>query len=187
MVDDRDFKYMNTKDKTNDTDKKSYLMEDLEDVNVSTQGKPNGIVSYFSGIFRGLGTLMTGMKVTLKEFFTKKVTEQYPENRATLVIPERFRGTLHMPHDENGKNKCTACGLCQMNCPNGTLDLAVETVTDEETGKKKKVLVKYQYDLGSCIFCQLCTNVCPTNAIEFQNGFEYAVFDRAKLVKTLNQ
>ena len=167
---------MNTKDKVNDTNSK-----------VSPQKKCNGTVSYFSGIARGLGSLMTGMKVTFKEFFTKKITEQYPENRNTLVIPDRFRGTLYMPHDENGKNKCIACGLCQMNCPNGTLDLTIDTVTDEETGKKKKVLAKYQYDLGSCIFCQLCTNVCPTDAIEFQNGFEYAVFDRNALVKILNK
>ena len=58
-------------------------------------------------------------------------------------------------------------------------------VTDEE-GKKKKVLVKYQYDLGSCMFCQLCVNACPHDAITFDNSFEYAVFTRDKLVKQLN-
>ena len=62
-----------------------------------------------------------------------------------------------------------------------------EMVTDEETGKKKKRLVRYQYDLGSCMFCQLCVNVCPTKAIRFTTQFEHAVFDRSKLVKTLNK
>lgn len=143
--------------------------------------------SYLGGILHGLGTLLTGMKVTFIEFFTKKVTEQYPENRATLVIPDRFRGTLYMPHDENGQNKCIACGLCESNCPNDTINLEIDTVTDEETGKKKKVMVKYQYNLGSCMFCQLCVNVCPTDAIEFRNSFEHAVFDRSKLVKILNK
>ena len=53
-------------------------------------------------------------------------------------------------------------------------------------GTKKKKLVKYLYDLGSCTFCQLCVTNCPTGAIEFDNDFEQAVFTRSKLVKQLN-
>ena len=142
---------------------------------------------YIGGIFHGMGTLLTGLKVTVVEFFTKKVTEEYPDNRDTLVISDRFRGTLKMPHDANGQNKCIACGLCEMNCPNDTLNLTIDTVTDEETGKKKKVMVKYQYDLGSCMFCQLCVNVCPTDAIVFDTKFEHAVYNKEKLVKILNK
>ena len=143
--------------------------------------------SYLGGIFHGLKTLLTGLKVTFVEFFTKKTTNEYPDNRETLVIAGRFRGSLYMPLDENGQNKCSACGLCEMTCPNDTLHLEVETITDEETGKKKKVLVKYEYNLGACIFCQLCVNVCPTDAIAFEPTFEHAVFDKNKLVKTLNK
>lgn len=142
--------------------------------------------SYLKGLLHGIKTLLTGLKVTGKEFFTKKVTEQYPENRNTLVMFDRFRGTLAMPHDENGHNKCIACGLCQMACPNDTIHITTETITDEETGRKKKVLVKYEYDLGSCMFCQLCVNACPHNAIEFDTQFEHAVYTREKLIKTLN-
>lgn len=155
----------------------------------SPQSPPSGNLgksgSYLGGIFHGLFTLLTGMKVTFIEFFTKKVTEEYPDNRDTLILPERFRGTLYMPLDENGRNKCIACGLCEMNCPNDTLHLDIDTITEEETGKKKKVLMKYQYDLGSCMFCQLCVNVCPTGAIAFQTTFEHAVYNKNKLVKEL--
>lgn len=130
-------------------------------------------------------SLLIGMSVTFREFFTKKITEKYPENRATLKIADRFRGELIMPHDENGNHKCIACGLCQMNCPNGTIKITSETVTTEE-GKKKKVLVKYEYDLGSCMFCELCVKSCPHGAIKFVPTFENAVFTRSKLVKQLN-
>ena len=143
--------------------------------------------SYIKGFFHGLGSLLTGMKVTWKEFFTKKVTEQYPENRATLKMYDRYCGALTMPHDESGNNKCIACGLCQMNCPNGTIRIVSETVTDPETGKSKKRLVRYEYDLGSCMFCHLCVNSCPHDAIEFSTNFEHSVFTREKLVKILNK
>ena len=62
----------------------------------------NSIARYFSTFFKGLFSLLTGMKATLREFFTKKTTEQYPENRATLKMFDRFRGELVMPHDEHG-------------------------------------------------------------------------------------
>jgi NADH-quinone oxidoreductase subunit I len=143
--------------------------------------------SYSGGIFRAVITLLTGLKVTLIEFFTRKVTEEYPDNRDVLVMFERFRGTLCMPLDEDGKNKCTACGLCEMSCPNDTLHLEIDTVVDGETGRKKKVLREYRYDLGSCMFCELCVNACPTGAIAFGTKFEHAVFNRDKLVKILNE
>ena len=72
-----------------------------------------------------------------------------------------------------------------MNCPYGWINVISETVTDEE-GKKKRVLTKYVYDIGSCLYCQLCVRTCPHGAIEFDNKFEHAVFTRDKLVRQLN-
>jgi NADH-quinone oxidoreductase subunit I len=92
-----------------------------------------------------------------------------------------------MPLDEEGNNRCIACGLCQSNCPNGTITIKTRTIIDEETGKSKKVLDEYTYDLGSCMYCQLCVNVCPKDAIAFNNKFENAVFDRNKLIIKLNK
>lgn len=125
------------------------------------------------------------MSITMREFFTPKTTEQYPENRASLKMFDRFRGELVLPHNDKNEHKCVACGICQMNCPNDTIRLETEMVTDEE-GKKKKRLVKYEYDLGSCLFCQLCVKNCPYGAIEFRPTFEHAVFTREKLVLQLN-
>lgn len=131
----------------------------------------------------GIKSLLTGFGVTGKEFFKKKVTEEYPDNKDTLQISPRFRGRLTMPDP----SKCIACGLCQMNCPNDTISLVTEMITDEATGKNKKVLVSYNYDLGACMFCQLCVNVCPHNAIQFSTEFENAVYDRNHLKLTLNK
>lgn len=143
------------------------------------------IKEYFSSVGKGIGSLVKGMAVTGKEFVTPKVTECYPENRATLKIADRFRAELTLIYDENGRHKCIGCGICQMNCPNGTIQLTTRMV-DLPDGKKKRMLDKYMYDLGSCTFCMLCVTTCPQDALRFSNDFEQAVFTRDKLVKQLN-
>ena len=144
--------------------------------------------TYFGGIVEGMKTLAIGMKVTLKEYFTPKSTEQYPENRkTTLHVAKRHRGRLVFKRTDDGAYKCTACTLCEKACPNGTIKIVSEMCVDEATGKKKRVLVDYQYDLGDCMFCQLCTNACNFDAIEFTNDFENAVFDRDRLVLHLDK
>ncbi len=142
--------------------------------------------NYFSGLFGGVKSLCVGLKTTMREYFTKKITEQYPENRNELQMFDRFRGSLVMPHNENNEHKCVGCGLCQMACPNDTIKVESEFYEDAD-GKKKKRLTRYEYNLGSCMFCQLCTRACPHGAITFDQSFENAVFDRARLVRVLNQ
>ena len=143
--------------------------------------------SYFGGIAEGLKTLATGMKITWKEYFTPKSTEQYPENRkTTLHVAKRHRGRLVMLRNDDGAVKCTACTLCEKTCPNGTIKITSQMVTTEE-GKKKRQLVDYQYDLGDCMFCQLCVNACNFGAIEFTNDFETSTFERESLVLHLDK
>lgn len=143
------------------------------------------VKDYFKGFGQGLSSLIKGMEVTGKEFLTKKVTERYPENRDTVHVPERFRAILTLKYDAEGRHKCISCGMCQRSCPNGTITIESKMV-DMPDGKKKKKLVNWMYDLGSCTFCQLCVTNCPTGAIEFSNDFEQAVFTRELLVKKLN-
>ena len=143
--------------------------------------------SYFGGIKFGLKSLLTGLGVTFREYLTKKVTEQYPENRkTTLHVSPRHRGRLIMPQDAEGNNKCIACKLCEMACPNGTIKVVQKTIETED-GKKKRVLDDYIYDLGECMFCELCLNACPHEAIKFVNDFENSTFGRDKLVLHLDK
>ena len=142
--------------------------------------------SYFAGLVGGIKSLCNGLSVTFRELWTPKITERYPENRKENHIPERFRGTLVMPHNEKNQHKCIGCGICQMQCPNGTIKVVTEMVETAD-GKKKKQLVRYEYDHGCCMYCMLCTRACPQGAIEFSNEYEGSVFDRKALVKVLNR
>ncbi len=148
----------------------------------------NQVVKYFSDIIHGVKTLWGGMKVTGKYFISPKeiVTQQYPENRKELKMFERFRGEVVMPHDENNQHRCTGCGICEMNCPNGSIEVITRKEVTPE-GKTVRVIDKHIYHLSMCTFCGLCVETCPSNALAFSNEFEHAVYDRDKLTKVLNK
>jgi NADH-quinone oxidoreductase subunit I len=146
------------------------------------------IIQYFSEIYRGVKSLLSGMMVTGSYFVRPGtiVTQKYPENRKTLVMLERFKGEVVMPHNVNNEHKCTGCGICELNCPNGTIEI-ISKMIDTEDGKKKKGIDKHIYRLSMCTFCALCVKTCPSNALAFSQEFEHAVFDRSLLIKVLNQ
>lgn len=144
------------------------------------------MINYIKGLFNGILSLTTGMRTSMRVFLRAKVTEQYPENRTTLVLSERFRGTLIMPHNERNEHRCVACGLCQMACPNDTIEVVSDVIATDE-GKNKKILREHRYDLGACMFCMLCVDACPHDAITFGPAFEHAVFNRARLHRVLNR
>ena len=143
---------------------------------------------YLLNIFKAVRSLLNGMSVTGSYFIKPSaiVTQQYPENRATLQMFERTKCELVMPHNAANKHKCTGCGICEIQCPNGSISITTIKVETEE-GKKKKQLEEYHYNLGMCTFCGICVKVCPSDAIEFSSEFELAVFDRNKLVNRLNK
>ena len=92
-------------------------------------------MSYFSDIYRGIKTLLTGMSVTGKYFVTSRkgaITQQYPDNRETLKMFDRFRGEVIMPHNENNEHRCTGCQACEIACPNGSIEIIAPRVEDPE-------------------------------------------------------
>ena len=114
--------------------------------------------------------LLEGMGITLKSFFRKKVTLQYPEVK--LAMPPRFRGgELDLDH-----KKCIACGLCAMACPNHVIRL-----TTEMNEQKKRFLTSYVYQSGLCLYCNYCVEACPTQAICWDKNYENARYFREEL------
>lgn len=148
------------------------------------------VVNYFSEIIGGFKTLLQGMGVTGKHFFRAHkeiITQEYPDNRDTLTMVDRYRGQVIMPHNENNEHKCTGCQACEIACPNGSIEIVWDRIVDETTGKKKKVIDQHIYHLSMCTMCNLCVIACPTDAIEMGGDFEYAVYDRSELTKVLNK
>lgn len=146
------------------------------------------LIKYFTDIFHGVWTLLVGMKVTGSYFFRPWtiITQKYPENRKKLVMTPRFKGEVVMPHNEANEHKCTGCGICETNCPNGTIEVISKSEINGE-GKKKRIIDRHVYRLGMCVFCGLCVKTCPSEALAFIPTFEHSVFDRTKLTKVLNK
>ncbi len=147
------------------------------------------IIKYFSDIVFGIQSLLKGMRVTgyyVAHPRKEIITQQYPENRETLKMFDRFRGEVIMLHDENNEHLCTGCSACELACPNGTIEILWERIPNEK-GRKIKTLDEFVYHLSMCTMCGLCIPACPTDAIVMGSNFEHAVFDRAELTKILNQ
>lgn len=146
------------------------------------------IKDYLSEIFHATKSLLIGMKRTGYYFVRPKeiITEQYPDNRATLKMADRFRGEVIMPHDGNNEHACTGCTACELACPNATIKIVTKFDVSPE-GKKKKALDTFVYHLELCTMCGLCVEACPTGAITMGQKFEHSVYDRSELTKKLNQ
>jgi Formate hydrogenlyase subunit 6/NADH:ubiquinone oxidoreductase 23 kD subunit (chain I) len=145
------------------------------------------IKQYISDIWYAVISLLKGMRTTGHYFVRPKeiITQQYPDNRQTMHLPERFRGEVVMPHDENNEHACTGCTACELACPNATIKII--TKFDMVDGKKKKALDTFVYHLELCTMCNLCVEACPTGAIKMAQSFEHSVYDRNQLTKKLNQ
>ena len=142
------------------------------------------IKRYLKRCITGPWSLICGLSVSLKYFFDPRriVTEQYPENRKTLKMHERYRGRLEMIEDADGNNHCTSCGMCERACPNGSIN-----VLSTKNIAGKKVLGRYVYHFASCTQCGLCVEACPFGAIRMNQDFEVATTDPNTLEMILNK
>jgi NADH-quinone oxidoreductase subunit I len=131
-------------------------------------------------IITGFMSLLTGMRITLQQFFKPIVTVQYPHE--SLKMPERFRGHIELVRDpETGKAVCFACKLCERACPSDCI--TVEGAKLE--GAKKRSVVAYRLDFTKCSLCGSCVEACRDGAIRFSREFNLASTSKEDYVMDL--
>lgn len=121
--------------------------------------------------------LLKGLWLTLKRFFSKKVTIQYPEERRP--ISPRWRGLHYFEKNPAGETLCVACGLCVAVCPARCITLEIY---EPEGGTRYPA--RYEIDALRCIFCGFCQEACPVNAIKLGQNYEYVHYKREDFLLT---
>ncbi len=119
--------------------------------------------------------ILEGMLLTLKYFFKKKVTINYPFEKGALS--PRFRGEHALRRYESGEERCIACKLCEAVCPAQAIIIEAEPRDD---GSRRTT--RYEIDMTKCIYCGFCQESCPVDAIVEGPNFEFATETREELI-----
>ncbi len=119
--------------------------------------------------------LLSGMLLTLKYMFKKKVTINYPYEKGPLS--PRFRGEHALRRYANGEERCIACKLCEAVCPAQAITIEAE---EREDGSRRTT--RYDIDMTKCIYCGFCEEACPVDAIVEGPNFEYATETHEELL-----
>jgi len=124
-----------------------------------------------------LTELLTGMSVTIRQFFAPKVTLNYPEEKAPQS--PRFRGLHALRRYPNGQERCIACKLCEAVCP--ALAITIDSDVAEDGTRRT---TRYDIDLFKCIYCGFCEEACPVDAIVETRIHEYHMENRGENIMT---
>jgi len=136
-------------------------------------------------VLTGLYHLSRAMGVTLRYFFTRPVTVQYPKERVKLY--PRFRGRHELLRYEEGSNlgleRCIGCALCAVYCPTQCIYVqAGENKDGVQRSPGERYAEVYEINLLRCMFCGYCEEACPTGAIVLRHEFALADYSRERLI-----
>lgn len=122
--------------------------------------------------------ILKGMMITFSHLFKKRPTINYPEQKRSFS--KAFRGLHVLNRDEEGRERCTACGLCAVACPAEaiTMEAAERQPGEENLYREEKYAAKYEINMLRCIFCGLCEEACPKDAIYLSQTFAPANYAR---------
>ncbi len=127
--------------------------------------------------------LAMGMKVTLRHLLHyKPITLQYPHEKR--LLPENYRGMLALLRYEDGTDKCVGCDLCEAVCPSRVITVVSAEVPGEPTKRYAKA---YDMDMTRCLFCGLCVQACPVDALGMTREYEWAVYNKRDLLLNKEQ
>ena len=129
-----------------------------------------------------LWNIVKGLAITLKHFFKKKATIKFPEQ--TRPFSPVWRGLQILNRDEEGRERCTACGLCAVACPSEaiTMEAAEREPGEEHLYKEEKYAAKYEINMLRCIFCGLCEEACPKDAVYLSETFTPSNYTRESFI-----
>jgi NADH-quinone oxidoreductase subunit I len=131
--------------------------------------------SFSSELIQLARAVSRAMGITLRNLFRKPVTIHYPDVKRPY--PDRFRGFLALTYDrETGEENCIGCRLCEYVCPPQVI--AVEMLK----GAKRNYAKTFTLELYACEYCELCVQVCPTDAIVMMKSVDLATADRRELL-----
>jgi NADH-quinone oxidoreductase subunit I len=128
----------------------------------------------------GIG-ILKGMMVTMANFLRKPSTVQYPETR--LKQHPRFRGEDFVWYEE----RCTGCASCAKYCPLGIIKIVTSGSGSQISEGEKYKLETFDIELARCMFCGLCVEACPYDALHLGSGFERARERKSDLVIPLEE